>query len=457
MRIATTTASSFEATLPRGSRAIHVYAVTSVSANQVESAWPSTWAQLIAVATPTLVTLSRPTISAVADAAGGEVRLTVTVPDADPVTSIQLYRVSRLELAASVDTMGPPLAAVSRSGPEIHHVDHPAASWWRVTYRAVSWSAADDLEGQLEVRSPASTAVTVTLAPPQPPTVADLLVNAPGSTSRRCHLSWASDASIEPTPYGPHTVVLEAYGEDGERLVRIAQSLHLVELTLDAVLFHGAPTQPLLAVMGKTGAYRLYGRVPRPAGGGPITVTITMVDPFGRIGSVTETVPELPLIPVPDVLHRRLGEAAAAIQAAQLIPAFANVALVDQTTAIVVAAEPPTGTLVEVGTTVTLEPVDAVHVPDVLGWPVQSRLDELRRRGLVADEVAVALYDWDSAVVSQLDPGPGTAVPAGAHVFVTPMDANPPPRPALVRPWRAHREPADLRRPPWHWRTSASS
>jgi hypothetical protein len=295
---------SFEVTLPRGSAVMHLYAVTALSHNEVESSWPASSKQFIAVAAPRLVVPAAPAVEATADptATPPRVRLRL-LPGRGPAPArIDVYRTTREALTDSADEMGPPLGGVDVNGAaELTFDDEaPPAGWRRLSYRAVAWTADDDPAGRIGARSPASSVVSVVLPPAGPPAVTDLSVNGSGSTDAECLVAWQSDTPVRPTPLGPHSAVVETTDEVGNpSLVRLEARLD--ELPMVAGLANLPPADPdhrEIFRVGEVGATTRYAAwVPRPAPDESFHLTVKLIDPLLRTGRVEAEVPPLPPAP----------------------------------------------------------------------------------------------------------------------------------------------------------------
>lgn len=285
----------YEMALPRGSTVMHFYAVTAMSHNQVESCWPDNSKKFIAVAAPRLALPVAPSleVSPLPESAQTLVNLRIKLGYGVPVDKIELYRVANDKLATNVDTMGPPIATLSVTGPEMSFTDDTLTPGWRrVWYRTVAWSACDDQRGVIEARSPASSAVSVLLPPNNPPEVIDLKVNEPGSSSSEVLVSWTSHAPVAVTPLGPHNFVLETRDGAGSTMARIEGRLDaLTAVDSRNDLPHTIPTGSAIVRVGDADSYRMYARLTRPAVDQSFSVTVKIIDPLGRISSVSADVP----------------------------------------------------------------------------------------------------------------------------------------------------------------------
>jgi hypothetical protein len=276
---------------------MHFYAVTARSHNQVESAWPTDSKAFIAVAVPRSTAPAAPTLEASVDVEAEQPRvdLSLYLGSEPAVSQIELHRTHDEELAASVDTMGPPIATLDTAGPEVTFTDTTVTPGWRrVWYRAIAWSARDDLQGLVEARSPASAAASVLMPPTVAPDVVDLRVDEPGSTDTEVLVSWTSHAPIVATPQGPHEAVLEARDAAGELIVRLMGRLDALPAYMSSTeLPTPDSAHRSIARVVVADGYRLYAWVPRPDAGEPFDVKVKMIDPLGRIGSAAANVPAL--------------------------------------------------------------------------------------------------------------------------------------------------------------------
>ena len=157
------TGTSYEVVLPRGSRVIHVFAVTTMSANRIEGPWPHDARMFFTVAAPRIARRPAPGI-AVAPGVGGLGGMVVTVDLAGtPSGRIDLYRTIVEAAAADVGSMGPVHASRAGGAGTVSFVDVPLLGQHRYFYRAIVWSMRDDLLGLVESGSRASPAVSITV------------------------------------------------------------------------------------------------------------------------------------------------------------------------------------------------------------------------------------------------------------------------------------------------------
>lgn len=286
----------YEVELPKGSTVLHFYALTAMSPNQEESAWLNNSKEFIAIAVPRLAVPVAPTLEVDYDteAAHTLVSLQIGVEHGVSVSQVEIYRVTSDKLATSVDTMGPPIATLSVSGPQISFIDSTLSrSWKRVWYRVIAWSARDDQFGVVEARSPASSAVPVLLPPQDPPDVINLKVNLEGSNDSEVLIGWTSHTPVAITPLGPHTVVVEA-SKGSMNICRIEGQLDkFIVVDNQNDLPPADPQNPAIILVGVPDNYHLYAWVPRPAADQSFRLTVKMIDPLGRIGSLSADVPPI--------------------------------------------------------------------------------------------------------------------------------------------------------------------
>jgi hypothetical protein len=298
------TSPSYEVSLPRGSNVMHFYAVTAMSANQVESPWPASSKQFIAVAAPRLVIPAAPILEAEADAAAGRptAKVTVGLRPGPAVQQVELYRTTSDKLALSADTMGPPIAVLNVNGNALTFTDDTVTpGWQRIWYRTVAWAADDDQVGLVGARSLSSAAVSVLLPPSDPPDIHDLRVNEPGSSENEALISWAANAPVAVTPLGPHTAVLEARDAADHVTTRLEGRLDALPFVNSRADLPAANPADRKIVRVGTSPQRYYVWVPRPAADQPCKVTAKMIDPLGRIANLSADIPPLPALPEPEL------------------------------------------------------------------------------------------------------------------------------------------------------------
>lgn len=288
----------FEATLPRGSRVMHLFAVTAISENNAESVWPNQSKQFAAFATPRLRVPSPPVLEVDLDPAATQptANLRIEIGDSIPGGRVEIFRAVRDKLAGSVDLMGPPIATLTASAPILTFTDTGiTAGWQRIWYRAQSWSAPDPQDGWVEARSPASPPVSVVVVPTTAPTITGIRVNEPGSTETESLVSWVTSAPVPITPLGSHQAVVEARNMDGSLRLRLDGLLDALDhVDNEAALPGPQPANRRIIRVGKTAGYRLFAWLPRPPLGEPFKIELKVIDPLGRIGFGSANVPSPP-------------------------------------------------------------------------------------------------------------------------------------------------------------------
>ncbi len=282
-----------EVSLPRGSKVIHFFAITTVTENNIESDWPLDSDMFVAVAVPRLDPPPAPGI-AVDVTPEDPHRIIVTV-DRNATTGgpIEIYRTSVAHVALDVGTMGPPLGELITDSPTVQFVDDTVVPGWHPHfYRAVAWSVSNNLEGLIEARSAASPAVSILVPPLAPPEIRNVMGNRPFSTDTKCLVGWTSPTPRTRTPAGPHSAVVEASAQAGDGLPWYRFTLALDEIpqiefeTDVAALDEGIFVRPL----GDMSHYVAW--VPR-AGNEGFRLCVKMIDPMSRIGVEFLDVPAL--------------------------------------------------------------------------------------------------------------------------------------------------------------------
>jgi hypothetical protein len=286
------TSAGFEVELPRGSKVIHMYAVTAIGNNQVESSFPSSSHGFFAVATPQAPVPAPPWVAVQDDSRPGQpaLHVTVNVQETPAVSQIELYRTTDDAMALAADTMGRPIAMLTPAH-GIASFDDTAVpgGWSRVWYRAVAWTATDAQLGLVATRSAASNAATVLALPQAGPAVSDLTLDEPGSTATDALASWKTSAPAGTSPLGPHTAVVTV-GAAGLVAMRATAELDSVPtFGSPAELPPADPGHRGIFLVGTATSYRLYAWLPKPAAGQQSTVTVKIIDPLGRLGIAQST------------------------------------------------------------------------------------------------------------------------------------------------------------------------
>lgn len=288
------TATSVELELPGSADTLYVYRLSSITAQNVESARST---DIVMVGVPRLEQPGTPSLEARPDPATGQVQLTVVPGVGLPPARLAVHRVRTPLLAEVVDTMGPPRTtadvsaltpvavpslggAPPRSGFRL--TETVTASWRPYVYRVVALGRDLPEDGIRSGRSPASGAATVIMAPPLPPTVTSLTVTRNGSATL---LDLTTDLPAQPTPAGPASLVVAAVDPTGSRTLLA---------TVDPTTVPEAPPLVLPSTPGPVAATR------RAPVGGTFSLTVlvpataakvfvTATDPLGRSTAVEES------------------------------------------------------------------------------------------------------------------------------------------------------------------------
>jgi len=285
-----------EASLPRGSRVIHLFAVLAAGQNRTESGWPRAWGVFAPVAVPRLEIPSAPTLAL--DFADEPGRIRVRVGDVFPGGVVEIRRIRSAEPPADFDGMGPPLpahGAPDGDGNVVFFDGDVSPGWRPIWYRAAVRAPDRPDDGVVGGRSEASAAARILLVPEGAPGIAELRVNEPTSTAGESLVSWTTSAPREATPLGPHRLILEVVDAAGV-------DLHRARRTLDAVPVAASPAdlpkvpaageEHGIAALALPPGMRFYAWIQRPPGQ-TVRLTVKVVDPLGRIGRAATDIPPL--------------------------------------------------------------------------------------------------------------------------------------------------------------------
>jgi hypothetical protein len=280
------TETSYEVTLPRGSKVMHFFAVTSVTANNVEGSFPTDNRSFFAVAAPRLAV---PPLVALAGAPAADnpqaVALQIELLGGEN-GAVEIYRTTNEVAAADVGSMGLPLITINVAG-SATFTDATASPGWRPQrYRAVALGARDDVLGLVETRSPPTPQAVVLLAPTAP-SIENLQVNIPASpTAPTYPVTWKARSLAPPVPARVLAIVeVRTADPDQTLLQRFAGTLQ------DETAPDGIPTSPMADAtpvrifVSAGGICRTW--IKRPLVEQPITVSVKVIDPFGRIARAT--------------------------------------------------------------------------------------------------------------------------------------------------------------------------
>jgi len=286
-------AASLEIELPRGSNLIHFYGVVPISSTGVEGTLPASGNSYFAVAAPTVRIPEQPFVAA--RDRGGAVELSVEADETRVLAGrIEIYRAPSKHRSATVDMMGPPLAALDaslgvRAGGKIRwelEDPTPGVPWQSVFYRVAAFGATDAARGEYSGRSLPSRAVEVVPTSPAPPPLSDLQVEDISGEPDQRLVSFLTDVSLARMPLGVHTFTVQTVGLDGSIATR--------RITGDAMgLFSALPPsaeQPDSIFRfdpANPRAGRTYAWVSRELRG----VLIEVMDPYGRTARLSQEVP----------------------------------------------------------------------------------------------------------------------------------------------------------------------
>ena len=320
---------STQVTLPRGTKDIHLYLVLGVSAGEVESAWPTVadpsrgkrpWAfaapQVVAPAAPQLEVRRVQGPGGVGFAAG----VRIVNPRGAPVQRVELHRVRVPEAAIVLDTMGPPVAAISGSGsgyvvsptpvvvPEPGAGPDPATagqaqslgrvvgtdlvpgSWKPVVYRAVAWGSGDASKGQYPGRSEPSVPRQVVVPPADGPDLAGPTYSLPTPGSANAVITTATTAPVDTTLLGDHRLEAEVLLVSGAVRTPVPLAVDGGEAPVASWTLAGLPTSaPAAPASGlhrgttSGGATPLHLLVRRPDPTASLAVRLRLTDPLGRM------------------------------------------------------------------------------------------------------------------------------------------------------------------------------
>lgn len=305
--------------LPRGSREIHLFAVTAVNAADVESAWPANAEAMWAAVAPEVVAPSPPVVTTVV-AGSGDVTMTVTSRSHLPVAELHLHATRSWDGARDAGSMGPPIVMSvpvmqADPPPTPSAPANPAGARWQSTVvlpraqvegwrglhlRAVARPVPSAPElGLLGADSAASEVVTVTVPPAGAPDLSPLIPTTWGATSDGVVVRFDAGAPLAASPWGPHTLTAKATA--GAATLAQVSPVPLGSIPVDATDPIAAP--PALVRTGPPAA----GRLPfalwfqRPDLTVPVEVTVSLEDPLGGVNVARVTVPPVSTDIPPDV------------------------------------------------------------------------------------------------------------------------------------------------------------
>ncbi len=317
------TATSTDVVLPRGTTSIHVYIVQGVSAGQVEAQWPTSVDAMYAFAVPRVPQPAPPTleVQSFLDVQANRYRTRVRMQTrpGPRVKSVELYRVRVDDAARELDTMGPPVHTINLNTPgwEVTHADDasphieavlgndtPSESWKRVWYRAVAWSAQDDLRGVLSTRSPASASSWVVIPPTANPDLSALTLEWP---ERRLEMHWSSGsvpAPLAKSPLGNHQLSFRArrIGAEPDELPLVAFDGPLSQLAT-AMPMSG----PKIWRTPGNGIQNYHALIKRTSLDVAVAISVRITDPLGRDSEKLITLAPGHILPAPDLSDFQLS------------------------------------------------------------------------------------------------------------------------------------------------------
>lgn len=305
--------------LPRGSEDIHLFLVTAVTTTGLESPWPAgpgdPHTHLQAAAAPRL---RRPAMPLVRPAVAPTGEVSVQMEAASPITVSRFEVFATRSEAAARDhlTMGPrfaeqaaavafdPVTAAPRHDPITDHQVWGASwggalppSWepWHLRVVAVPVPTVD-VAAERGLVSPASDVVTLSVLPPGPPGLEDLVAEVVGADHAGILVRTATTAPDRPVPAGSHLVAASLDGAESTPV-----PLESTALVADAAIAPDATAGPVVQRLP-----RANGRTPllvwlrRPDPAAEVEVGVRITDPLGRVAHETVLVPGW-VPPVPEL------------------------------------------------------------------------------------------------------------------------------------------------------------
>ena len=284
--------------LPKGTKDIHLFAITAISSTGVESPWPTGNASVLqAVAAPRLVQPNTPRLNAYL--VNGRVKLEVKVQSDVLVKKFDFYRTTLPEAARKISTMGPAFFSIAASD-----IGFVAGSNFAKNYAAnaevlfpenwddwlVSAVACPDVDSadaltvraQRGLRSDGSPVVSVSVLPKIAPQLQPLMAKVWGADHTGVLIQTSTTAPNRVTSQGSHSI---------SGLITMLAPLDLPPVKLDVLEF--GETQNVSAPPVFTTPKILQG--PRASGSSPIglwlkrsqasdqvTVKLSLTDPLGR-------------------------------------------------------------------------------------------------------------------------------------------------------------------------------
>ena len=305
-------ASELDVALAPGSTDIHLFAVTAVGSGNVESGWPDDPLHLRAFMAPVLKSPAAPALSPSFVKVGGVVQLKLDVSTTSEVAveHFLLFKTRSEGAARSAETMGPHFAAAAASvtpdpatptGRRVYTGSWtgPVPEGWEPTrFRAVAIPVAEvPVEAVRGVPSPGSPQVPIQVPPSSPPNLEPATADDWGSGGTGVVIRTGTTAPVAPTPLGPHVLRATIESAGSVLFAPGATGLHEAPVSGDpAAPPAGADAGPVFVVGPRSG-----GRSPlalwftRPSSSDPVSVTIRLADPTGKVTERSIDVPAGPL------------------------------------------------------------------------------------------------------------------------------------------------------------------
>ena len=298
------TARMTDIALPKGSTEIHFFTITTTTRTGVESPWPVGNAEqrLHAFIAPALVAPAAPMARASAPDTTGAISISVATTSAIPVETFQLYRSVSAAASRRIGSMGPPFAQINAEPPALS--DPPDAATGQPVYRALwegnfpadwrDWfvrvvavpvdSVADSAQrGQI---SATSDITELAVRPATIPDLAPLMHEDWGESGTGILINTSTDLFFAQSPSGAHRLLATV----GTNKIEFN---NIIDIPLsDGSAPADAGDGPVLLrserVSGRTPISLWFKRDdPLQA----IDVSLTLIDPFGRMATALLTVP----------------------------------------------------------------------------------------------------------------------------------------------------------------------
>ncbi|MBO3752417.1 hypothetical protein J5X84_40710 [Streptosporangiaceae bacterium NEAU-GS5] len=283
---------SIELVLPGAADSLFAYRVSTVTAQNVESARS---ARIVLVGVPRRDVPAGPRLEASADTAAQRVNLIVVPRPGAPATALRVHRIRTEYLSRRVGTMGPPVigpVALSSltpvtvpalSGPPSQgfaFTDAVAGSWQPYFYCAVATGKDVPADGIRAGDSAPSGVVRILVPPAKPP----LIANLQRTTSPAAHrIDVMTDLPWSQSPAGSGTIALAVVNTSGGAPART-----VIGSFVSHAIAEGTPQGPPVTAASATRSAVTGGKATVslvfPPVSGPVVLTLT--DPLGRSASV---------------------------------------------------------------------------------------------------------------------------------------------------------------------------